>query len=68
MEFKDSKSIYVQIADIFMENILKKNWNENERIPSIREIAVELEVNPNTTIRSFSYLEEKGIIFNKSHF
>ncbi|HNW97387.1 MAG TPA: GntR family transcriptional regulator [Bacteroidales bacterium] len=65
MEFKDNKSIYLQIADLFCENILTKKWKENERIPSVREIAVALEVNPNTAMRSFLFMEEKGVIYNK---
>ena len=65
MEFKDNKSIYLQIADLFCENILTKKWKENERIPSVREMAVALEVNPNTAMRSFIFMEEKGIIYNK---
>jgi len=65
MEFKDNKSIYLQIADLFCENILTKKWKEDERIPSVREIAVALEVNPNTAMRSFLFMEEKDIIYNK---
>jgi GntR family transcriptional regulator len=65
MKFNDKKSIYIQIADLFCENILLKKWKENERIPSVREIAIDLEVNPNTALRSFLFLEEKDIIFNK---
>ena len=65
MEFKETKSIYHQIADMFYENILLKKWTENERIPSVREIAVMLEVNPNTALRAFAFLEEKQVIFNK---
>ena len=65
MEFKDNKSIYLQIADLFCENILTKKWKEDERIPSVREIAVALEVNPNTAMRSFLFMEEKEIIYNK---
>ena len=65
MDFKDNKSIYIQIADLFCENILLNKWKETERIPSVREMAVELEVNPNTALRSFILLEEKGILYNK---
>lgn len=65
MEFKDNKSIYLQISDLFCENILLNRWKENERIPSVREISVMLEVNPNTAMRAFMFLEEKGIIYNK---
>lgn len=65
MEFRDDQAIYLQIADTFCENILLKKWNALDRIPSIREIAVEIEVNPNTVMRTYTYLQEKGIIFNK---
>jgi DNA-binding transcriptional regulator YhcF (GntR family) len=65
MQFNTNKAIYLQIADLFCENILLKKWKENERIPSVREIAVDLEVNPNTALRSFLLLEEKEIIYNK---
>ncbi len=65
MEFNENQAIYMQIADYFCENILQKKWQEGEKIPSIREIAVQVEVNPNTAMRTFSYLQDKGIIFNK---
>jgi DNA-binding transcriptional regulator YhcF (GntR family) len=65
MEFKDNQAIYLQIANRFFENILLKKWTSGEKIPSIRDMAVEFEVNPNTTMRTFNYLQEKGIIFNK---
>jgi len=65
MEFKDNQPIYMQIADYFCENILTKEWKENEKIPSVREIAVQVEVNPNTAIRAYTFLQEQGIIYNK---
>ena len=65
IEFKDNQAIYLQIADQFVENILQRKWNIGEKIPSIRDTAVEFEVNPNTTMRTFNYLQDKGIIFNK---
>ena len=65
IEFKDNQAIYLQIADQLLENILQKKWGSGERIPSVRDTAVEFEVNPNTTMRTFSYLQDKGIIFNK---
>jgi GntR family transcriptional regulator len=65
MEFKENQAIYLQIANHFFENILQKKWNGGEKIPSIRDVAVEFEVNPNTTMRTFNYLQDKGIIFNK---
>ncbi|ARS37257.1 GntR family transcriptional regulator [Pontibacter actiniarum] len=65
MEFKENQAIYLQIANRFFENILKKEWQSGDKIPSIRDMAVEFEVNPNTTMRTFNYLQEKGIIYNK---
>jgi DNA-binding transcriptional regulator YhcF (GntR family) len=65
MEFKDNQSIYLQIADHFCENILLEKWNPGDRIPSVREMAVHIEVNPNTVMRTFNFLQDKGIIFNK---
>lgn len=65
MDFDGSKPIYLQIVDFFYENILIREWQEGERIPSVREIAVLVEVNPNTAIRAFNYLQEMEIIYNK---
>ncbi len=65
MEFKDNQAIYLQIADLFCEHILAQKWNPGDRIPSVREMAVVTEVNPNTVMRTFTYLQEKEIIFNK---
>lgn len=65
MEFKENQAIYLQIANRFFENILKKKWQSGDKIPSIRDMAVEFEVNPNTTMRTFNYLQDKGIIYNK---
>lgn len=65
MEFRDSQAIYLQIADLFCENILVLKWNPGDRIPSVREMAVNIEVNPNTVMRTYNYMQDKGIIYNK---
>ena len=65
MEFNDKQAIYLQIADLICENILSDKWKEAERIPSVREVAGDIEVNPNTVMRSYNYLQDKEIIFNK---
>ena len=65
MEFQKKDAIYLQIADLMCERILRGTWPENERIPSVRELAVTLEVNPNTVMRTYAYLQESEIIFNK---
>lgn len=65
MKFKESKPIYLQIADRIMEEILQEVYPEEERIPSVREYAATVEVNANTVIRSYDYLQNHEIIFNK---
>ncbi len=65
MEFIEKQPIYKQIADYFCENILLDKWKANERIPSVRDVAVTMEVNPNTAMRAFIYLQDLGIIYNK---
>ncbi len=62
MEFKQQQAIYLQIADFICEKILQKQWPNKERIPSVRELAIELEVNPNTIVRAYGYLEGLSII------
>ncbi|HEX3043818.1 MAG TPA: GntR family transcriptional regulator [Bacillota bacterium] len=65
MNFKQDRAIYLQIADHITENILSRKWKENDRIPSVRDLAVSVEVNPNTVAHTYNYLQEKGIIYNQ---
>ncbi|WAC12361.1 GntR family transcriptional regulator [Dyadobacter pollutisoli] len=65
MEFKDKQSIYLQIADYLCEQILLGKWPPGERIPSVRDLASALEVNPNTVMRTYDFLQTREIIFNK---
>lgn len=65
MEFKDSKPIFMQIADRICDEILSDVYKANERIPSVREFGALLEVNPNTVVRTFELLTNAGIIYNK---
>ena len=65
MKFKESKSIYLQIADRICDEILQGQYKEEERIPSVREYAATVEVNANTVVRSFDYLQGQDIIYNK---
>ncbi len=65
MEYRENRAIYLQIADMLCENILRKRWREGERIPSIREFAMAMEVNPNTVLRAYNYLQAGGVIHNK---
>jgi DNA-binding transcriptional regulator YhcF (GntR family) len=65
MEFSQPKGIYLQIADQMRDRILQSEWAEGERIPSIRELAVMLGVNPNTVTKSYQALTDRNIIENQ---
>jgi len=65
MEFKDTQAIYLQIGDYVCEQILLDRWSAGDRILSVRELGVALQVNPNTVMRSFDFLQTNEIIFNK---
>ncbi|MDY0903874.1 GntR family transcriptional regulator [Pedobacter sp. CFBP9032] len=65
MEFRENKAIYLQIADYVCEHILLEKWKADEKVPSVREMAVELEVNPNTIMRTYELLQNQNIINNK---
>src|SRR4051794_41162898 len=65
MQFRESIAIYLQIADYICERVLLKQWKAGERIPAVRELAVQLEVNPNTVMRTFEFLQGQNIIYNQ---
>ncbi|HZH94826.1 MAG TPA: GntR family transcriptional regulator [Flavisolibacter sp.] len=65
MQFRDSIAIYLQIADYICEKILLKQWKVDERIPAVRELAVQLEVNPNTVMRTYEFMQQQSIIYNQ---
>ena len=65
MDFNNDKPIYLQIVEYVYERILQSEWKENEKILSVRDLGAELEVNPNTIMRSYEKLQQDGIIYNK---
>lgn len=62
MEFQQKQAIYLQIADYICGQVLQDILQPGSRLLSIRELAAELEVNPNTVMRTYSYLEAQEII------
>ncbi|WP_010522352.1 GntR family transcriptional regulator [Aquimarina agarivorans] len=63
--FKKNTSIYIQIAESICDKLLLNEFKEEEKIPSIRDMAVKLEVNPNTVQRSYEWLQQHEIIYTK---
>jgi len=65
MQFKEQKAIYLQIAHRISDEIVLGQYVEEGRIPSVREYAGLMEVNANTVMRAFDYLQNKELIFNQ---
>lgn len=65
MNYNTNQSIFIQIAERICDRVLSGEYQEEARIPSVREMAVEMEVNPNTIMRTFERLQTHGIIYNK---
>lgn len=57
--------IFRQLANKICDDIVREKYRIGDRIPSVRELAVDCEVNPNTVVKSFDWLSQSGIIYNK---
>ncbi|MBR0274827.1 MAG: GntR family transcriptional regulator [Prevotella sp.] len=65
MTFSSDKPIFLQMADRLCDEILTGKYGDDERIPSVREYAVMLEVNTNTAVKAYDELARANIIYNK---
>lgn len=65
MEFRENQAIYLQIAEYVCEQILLSKWHLEDKILSIRDLAIAMEVNPNTVQRAYDFLQQREIITNK---
>ncbi len=65
MEFNAHKPIYLQICDQIYGQILSGELKADDRLLSVRDLGIELGVNPNTIMRSYETLQAAGIIYNK---
>jgi len=65
MDFDSNKPIYLQICDSLSEGILSGEFTKDGRIPSVRDYAASIGVNPNTVMRSYEKLTSDGVIYNR---
>lgn len=65
MEFHRNKPIYLQIVDILATRIINKSWTKGMKIPTVKELAKELDVNHNTLMRSLELLQNEKILYGK---
>ena len=62
-DYKDRRPIYEQVAEKLEELMLLGILGENEPLPSVRSLAMELSINPNTIQRAYAELERQGYIY-----
>lgn len=65
MTFNNDKAIYIQMADRLCDDILAGTYSDDDRVPSVREYAVSLEVNTNTAVKAYDQLARDGILYNR---
>jgi DNA-binding transcriptional regulator YhcF (GntR family) len=65
IDFKSTKGIFLQIAENICHRILERKLQTGDRVPSVRDLAADYEVNRNTVLRTYALLDEAGIFENK---
>lgn len=63
LDYKDTRPLYEQVVDKFKRLILKGVLGKDEQMPSVRSLAVDLSVNPNTIQKAYAELERQGYIY-----
>jgi len=63
LDYRDSRPIYEQVVEKFKMLILKGALAQDEKMPSVRNLAMELSINPNTIQRAYATLESQGYIY-----
>ena len=62
LDYRDARPIYTQITDNFRNQIAAGILQQGDRLPSVRELAAQLAINPNTIQRAYRELEAQGYI------
>jgi DNA-binding transcriptional regulator YhcF (GntR family) len=63
--FSSDRPVYLQIADRIKKSVLSGEYLPGEQIPTVRQLALDAAVNPNTVQRAFLVLEDEGIILSR---
>lgn len=64
LNYRDSRPIYEQIKDGFRKLIISNSLSANEKLPSVRELASSLTINPNTIQRAYREMESEGYVYS----
>lgn len=63
LDYRDSRPIYEQVKDGFRQRIIQEIIQKDEKLPSVRELATALTINPNTIQRAYRELEQEGYVY-----
>ena len=64
LDYRDRRPIYEQIVERFQELMVSGVMEEDSQLPSVRSLAMELSINPNTIQRAYAELESEGFIYS----
>ena len=64
-QFNQTEAVFLQIANRLKREILSGKYAPDEQLPSVRQLAAEAAVNPNTVQKSLTFLEEQGLLYTK---
>ena len=64
VDYRDRRPIYEQLIDRFEDLIAAGALQPDEQLPSVRQLALELSINPNTIQRAYAELEKNGVIYS----
>mgnify|MGYP004659780131 FL=1 len=65
MQFNNEKPIYLQLADRLSDDIVDGKYNDDDRVPSVREFGMCFEVNTNTAVKAYDMLSRDNVIYNR---
>jgi GntR family transcriptional regulator len=64
LDYRDRRPIYEQIVERFQELMMSGGLEQDAQLPSVRSLAMDLSINPNTIQRAYAELERKGYIYS----
>ncbi len=64
-QFNQTEAVFLQIANRIQHEIISEKYAPDEQLPSVRQLAAEAAVNPNTVQRALAHLEEEGLLYTK---
>ena len=63
--FDENKPIYIQIMDLIKKQMISKELSPGQKLPSVRDMSKQMEVNPNTVQRAYVEMEREMLVYTK---